>query len=168
MKNSQFILFIAVVFIIGFVAIGSWLNETAECGQQADTLLKDAFRKSDSLRIKQIVIFKYYPHSEINLVEDSVTIRDEEQLLGIQRMLAKSKRRHKSHPISTWMARLDVTFVDNDHLILEVVKISNDSIKAMTYLSLAQKPCSSTNTWYSIELGSYLEYLVGHPNNTFE
>lgn len=160
MNNNRPKLLLIIVCTVLLIGAAVWFNATYLCDTKEVKVFEQIESLGDSLAIKEIVLFQSHPGYEINLVSDTMTINNSEQLREFQRIIFDSKQRMKNHPITMWSVRIKIVFLNNDHLIMAVDKIGNDSINTMTHFSFPQNRCPGINTHYSLELGTYLEQLV--------
>lgn len=147
-----------ITCVMAIIAAVTWFNKES-CDSKAIEVAEQIKGMGDSLAIQEIVLFKSHPGYEINLVDDTLRISDTEALRKIQRMLFQSKHRRRNHPKPTWLVNLKIELLNKKQLIMAVSKISNDSANGMTYFIFPENKCPGDDSYYSLELGAYLEQL---------
>ncbi len=159
MNHNKPKLLLVIVIIILTIAVAVSLNRT-KCMPRAIKVAEQIKGFEDSLAIREILIFQSLPGGDIHLNDDTLKITDVDVLKEIQRMIFQSKRRRINHPVPTWVASLNIVFLNNDQLTMDVSKLNNDSIPAMTHFSFPGNECPGDEIYYSLELGIYLEQIV--------
>lgn len=157
-NNPKLLLIIVGVFLL--FGIGDWYNRSYLCGPKEREVSQMIDNLGDSLAIREIVFLKRSPGFEINLIDDSITINDVTKLCELQRILAESNKRFVNHPSTTWVVDAKIVFRNDNQLHMTVERISNDSLDTMTYFGFPEYECPGLETYYSFELGTFLEQTL--------
>jgi hypothetical protein len=160
MNSNNPKLFLIIVGVFLLFEVGSWYNRSYLCGPKEKEVSQLIENLGDSLAIREIVFLTRSPKSEINLINDSITINDTTRLCELQRIIAESNKRFVNHPSTTWVVDAKIVFRNNDQITMTVEKVSNDSLDTMTYFGFPEYECPGLETYYSFELGTYLEQII--------
>lgn len=151
----------AFLVTIGVITLGLGLawSKRVQCSPYEADIDRQLDRMGDTLVIREVILFGQPANGfRVNLVPDTVVIRDTADLCVIQEILFERRLKSVNHPVGSWQVYAEVVLVNNDHLSIKIEKIMNDSADSViTYFSFA--PCARSNneTYYSQKLGKYLE-----------
>lgn len=115
--------------------------------------------RSDS-SIREIVLFKASPGWEVNLVSDSIFIRDTPTLGTLKDMLLDREIGSWNRPVAVWTVSMKMVMADGSHATWQISRIGNDKKKEMTHIYTGSGICNEGLPRYSLSLGDYLESIT--------
>jgi hypothetical protein len=162
--RSKLFLVSVVVFVVIVLIVRSF-DDCDEILHDFDEAKKH-FNDPDS--IEEIVLYKTSPGWNINLVKDTVTIRDDSTIRVLHKLVVDRAVGEWNHPVPKWNVIVEFKMTGGRKIAWRVSRISNSKIEKLTHIYPGRESCYDGPPEYSLLLGEYLEQSTGFTGATFE
>ncbi len=160
MKSNK--LLIAAVLIFVLIAVGKGIYERNVCNPEWRTIEQNLDYIKTTNSIVRIKLYKSNPDHDMNLVNDTVTITNTDDIEMIRKMINGTYTGTWHRPIASWHTQMQLILHNRRTFDFSVSKIGNDKSRDMTHVYFGSGQCLDSYPNCSETLGNYLENLTGY------
>jgi hypothetical protein len=161
MKTKDKLLIVGVLTFV-LVGIGLAIYDKNVCNPEWETIEENLDYIKTENSIVEIKLYESYSDFDINLVNDTVTITDINDIELIRKMINGKYTGTWNRPTASWHIQMKLILDNKRTFEFRVSKINNDKSQDMTHIYFGSKHCGESSPNCSETLGNYLENLTGY------